>query len=143
MQNLSKKPESRSSLGVRLLPSPQKLRNMEVSAIATPLNLAVASVLHRSSRSPSCYQRNLGLRPTVSALSSSYGDSSVLGFTNRTSKLPSKVDQNDFFADYRNLTKSMLHLLDELLRRCKCTQREDRFLSVSEALEFGLNLRAS
>ncbi|XP_073269961.1 ATP-dependent Clp protease proteolytic subunit 6, chloroplastic-like isoform X2 [Primulina huaijiensis] len=45
---------------------------------------------------------DLGLRPTVSALSSSYGDSPVLVFTNRTSKLPSEVDQNDSFADYSN-----------------------------------------
>ncbi|XP_075504377.1 ATP-dependent Clp protease proteolytic subunit 6, chloroplastic-like isoform X1 [Primulina tabacum] len=76
---------------------------MEISAIAGPLNLPVASFRHRSSSLPLCYQRNLGLRPVVSALSSSYGDSSVhAGFTSRTGGLPSKIDQNDIFADYSN-----------------------------------------
>ncbi|KAL6575411.1 ATP-dependent Clp protease proteolytic subunit 6, chloroplastic [Orobanche minor] len=49
--------------------------------MATPLNLSIASPRYIVSPVPMFPQRNLTLRRVVSALSSSYGDSSVTGFS--------------------------------------------------------------
>ncbi|KAL0389402.1 UNVERIFIED_CONTAM: ATP-dependent Clp protease proteolytic subunit, chloroplastic [Sesamum calycinum] len=51
---------------------------MATSAMATPLNLPIASPGYKVSSFPLFPQRNLALRPVISALSSSYGDSSLI-----------------------------------------------------------------
>ncbi|KAL0371183.1 UNVERIFIED_CONTAM: ATP-dependent Clp protease proteolytic subunit, chloroplastic [Sesamum angustifolium] len=51
---------------------------MATSAMATPLSLPIASRGYKVSSFPLFPQRNLALRPVISALSSSYGDSSLI-----------------------------------------------------------------
>ncbi|KAL3614108.1 ATP-dependent Clp protease proteolytic subunit 6, chloroplastic [Castilleja foliolosa] len=74
---------------------------MVTSAMAMTLKLSIAS-----SR-PLIPQRNLTSRSVVSVLSSSYGDSSILGFSNKTSRSPLKVDQNDILL-YSNPSNSVI-----------------------------------
>ncbi|KAG8368257.1 hypothetical protein BUALT_Bualt15G0026500 [Buddleja alternifolia] len=75
---------------------------MVTSAMATPFSLSVASPAHKLSSSPLFFQRNLTLRPINSALSSSYGDSSLVGLSSRTSRSPLKFDQSDLSSNPSN-----------------------------------------
>ncbi|KAL0459300.1 UNVERIFIED_CONTAM: ATP-dependent Clp protease proteolytic subunit, chloroplastic [Sesamum latifolium] len=56
---------------------------MATSAMATPLSLSMASPRYKVSSFPLFPQRNLALRPVISALSSSYGDSSLIGLKDK------------------------------------------------------------
>ncbi|XP_011080217.1 ATP-dependent Clp protease proteolytic subunit 6, chloroplastic-like [Sesamum indicum] len=76
---------------------------MVTSAMATSLSLSTASPGYKVSSFPLFPQRNLTLRPVISALSSSYGDSSLIGFSSRRSRLPLKHDhQGDFYSNPSN-----------------------------------------
>ncbi|KAK4491385.1 hypothetical protein RD792_002128, partial [Penstemon davidsonii] len=75
---------------------------MVSSAIATPLNLSIASPRYKISSSQLFSPRNFTFRPIISALSSSYGDSSSIGFSSRKSKSPLKLVQGDFNSNPSN-----------------------------------------
>ncbi|KAL7118806.1 hypothetical protein ACP275_02G024500 [Erythranthe tilingii] len=76
---------------------------MVTSAMATPLNLSIASPCYKKVSSFQLFpQRNLTFKPVTSALSSSYGDSSLIGFSSRTSKSPLKLDQSDIYSTPSN-----------------------------------------
>ncbi|KAL0384109.1 UNVERIFIED_CONTAM: ATP-dependent Clp protease proteolytic subunit, chloroplastic [Sesamum radiatum] len=76
---------------------------MVTSSMTKPLSLSIASPGYKLSSFPLFPQRNLTLRPVISALSSSYGDSSLIGFSSRRSRLPSKHDhQGDFYSNPSN-----------------------------------------
>ncbi|XP_041998525.1 ATP-dependent Clp protease proteolytic subunit 6, chloroplastic-like [Salvia splendens] len=77
---------------------------MVTSAMATPLNMSIASPRRRFPTSQLFQPRNFILRPVASALSSSYGDSSTIGFSSRQNKLPLKLEQGD----YSNLSNSVI-----------------------------------
>ncbi|XP_051147466.1 ATP-dependent Clp protease proteolytic subunit 6, chloroplastic [Andrographis paniculata] len=76
---------------------------MVTAAMATPLNLSIASVRYReSSFTYFTARRNSTPRPVIYALSSSYGDSSLLGSSIRTNSLPSKLDPIEFYSNPSN-----------------------------------------
>ncbi|KAL6537674.1 ATP-dependent Clp protease proteolytic subunit 6, chloroplastic [Orobanche hederae] len=70
--------------------------------MATPLNLSIASPRYIVSPVPMFPQRNLTLRRVVSALSSSYGDSSVTGFSSRTNTLPPNLGCSNVYPNPSN-----------------------------------------
>ncbi|XP_011088369.1 ATP-dependent Clp protease proteolytic subunit 6, chloroplastic-like [Sesamum indicum] len=76
---------------------------MVTPAMRTPLSLSIASPGYKVSALPLFPQRNLTLGPVISALSSSYGDSSLIGFSSRRSRLPSKHGhQGDSYSNPSN-----------------------------------------
>ncbi|KAG6410765.1 hypothetical protein SASPL_128833 [Salvia splendens] len=77
---------------------------MVTSAMATPLNMSIASPRGRFPTSHLFQRRNFILRPVASALSCSYRDSSSIGFSSRQNKLPLKLEQGD----YSNLSNSVI-----------------------------------
>ncbi|KAL2254733.1 UNVERIFIED_CONTAM: ATP-dependent Clp protease proteolytic subunit 6, chloroplastic [Sesamum indicum] len=84
---------------------------MVTPAMRTPLSLSIASPGYKVSALPLFPQRNLTLGPVISALSSSYGDSSLIGFSSRRSRLPSKHGhQGD---SYSNPRKSAIRAVPE------------------------------
>lgn len=64
--------------------------------MATPVSIASPSA--KLSSFPLFPPRNLSLRPVISAISSSYGDSSSIGFSSRQSKLSLKLDQSVLYS---------------------------------------------
>ncbi|KAH6786048.1 hypothetical protein C2S51_038503 [Perilla frutescens var. frutescens] len=70
--------------------------------MATPLNVSIASPRGKFSSLPLYPPRNLSLRPVISALSSSYGDYSSIGFSSSQSKFPLKLDQSDAYSNLSN-----------------------------------------
>ncbi|XP_057788384.1 ATP-dependent Clp protease proteolytic subunit 6, chloroplastic isoform X2 [Salvia miltiorrhiza] len=75
---------------------------MVTSAMATPLNVSIASPREKLTTSRSFALRKFSLRPVISAHSSSYGDSSSIGFSSRQSKLPLKIEQDDVYSNPSN-----------------------------------------
>ncbi|KAL6521356.1 ATP-dependent Clp protease proteolytic subunit 6, chloroplastic [Orobanche gracilis] len=69
--------------------------------MATPLNLSIASPRNTVSPVPLFPQRNLTLRRVVSALSSSYVDSSVIGFSSRSNTLPQNLGRSNVYPNLR------------------------------------------